>query len=158
MNATRSKVLAALLVVTLVAAAALAQSAAKPQVRGADFGQHLLGYYTDVLDLTDAQQSQIKAIMTRQKPVIQPLIQQLAQAHQQMRQLEESATFDEAKVRAVAAQQAQTMTDLIVEKARAKSEMMQVLTAEQKTKLQKLESRHEQRMLNHLPGPPSAEQ
>jgi Spy/CpxP family protein refolding chaperone len=154
MKSTRSKVLTALLAVTLVAAAALAQTAAKAGFRGAGFGQHMLNFYTDYLDLTDAQQTQIKAIITQEKPVIQPLVQQLAQTHQQLRQLEESGSFDEAKVRAVAAQQSQTMVDLIVEKARAKSAMMQVLSADQKAKLQKLESRREQRMLQHLEGPP----
>jgi protein CpxP len=71
-----------------------------------------------------------------------------------MRQLEESATFDETKVRAVAAQQAQTMVDLAVEKARMKNEMYQLLTADQKAKLQTVESRHQQQhMMNHE-GPP----
>ena len=156
MKTTRSRVLGVLLAVTLAAGAALAQGAPKAHMRGAGYGQHILNYYTDVLDLTDAQQSQMKAIMTKEKPTIQPLLEQLRQAHQQMRQLEQSGTFDEAKVRAVAAQQAQTMTDLIVEKARAKSEMMQVLTADQKAKLQKIESRHAQRMTNRLRGSGSA--
>jgi protein CpxP len=158
MKTKRSKVLGILLAVTLAAGAALAQGAAKAHMRGAGYGQHILNYYTDVLDLTDAQQAQMKSIMTKEKPTIQPLMEQLKQAHQQMRQLEQSGTFDEAKVRAVAAQQAQTMTDLIVEKARAKSEMMQVLTADQKAKLQKIESRHAQRMTNHLQGQAPAEQ
>lgn len=149
MNTRRSKVLGILLAMTLAAGAALAQGAPKGHMRGAGYGQHILSYYTDVLDLTDAQQTQMKAIMTKEKPTIQPLMEQLRQAHQQLRQLEQSGTFDEAKVRAVAAQQSQTMTDLIVEKARAKSEMMQVLTADQKAKLQKIESRHAQRMANH---------
>ena len=152
MKATRSRLLTVLLACTLVTGAALAQNAAQAHPHKAGFGEHMLGFYTDYLDLTDAQQAQIKAIMTKEKPTIQPLLQQLAQSHQQMRHLEVSGTFDEAKVRAVAAQQAQTMTDLIVEKARAKSEMVQVLTADQKAKLQKMESRHEQRMLNHLQG------
>jgi protein CpxP len=158
MKTKRSKVLGILLAVTLAAGAALAQGPAKAHVRGAGYEQHLLNYYTDVLDLTDAQQAQMKSIMTKEKPTIQPLMDQLRQAHQQMRQFEQSGTFDEAKVRAVAAQQAQTMTDLIVEKARAKSEMMQVLTADQKAKLQKIESRRSERMMNHLQSAPPAEQ
>lgn len=150
MKATGSRVLAGLLAVVFTTAMAFAQGGGKAHTRRADFGEHLLSYYTDVLDLTDAQQTQIKAIMTKEKPTIQPLIQQLAQTHDQMRQLEESSTFDETKVRAVAAQQAQTTTDLMVEKAKAKNEMFQILTADQKAKLQKLESRHTQRMLNHM--------
>lgn len=152
MSSIRSKILTSLLAITLTAGAAFAQGAAKTQFRGGEPGQHILNFYTDYLDLTDAQQTQIKAILTQEKPIIAPMVQQLAQTHQQLRQLEESSAFDEAKVRSVAAQQSQTMVDLIVEKARAKSQMMQVLTADQKTKLQKLESRREQRMMQHLEG------
>jgi hypothetical protein len=36
--------------------------------------------------------------------------------------------------------------------------MMQVLTADQKAKLQKIESRRAQRMMNHLQSAPPAEQ
>jgi len=152
MKSIRSKVLTSLLAATLTAGAAFAQGGAKAQFRGGDAGQHILNFYSDYLDLTDAQQAQMKAILTQEKPIIAPMVQQLAQTHQQLRQLEESGAFDEAKVRSVAAQQTQTMVDLIVEKARVKSQMMQVLTADQKAKLQKLESRREQRMMQHLEG------
>ena len=68
MKTKRSKVLGILLAVTLAAGAALAQGAAKAHMRGAGYGQHILNYYTDVLDLTDAQQAQMKSIMApRQK-------------------------------------------------------------------------------------------
>ena len=40
-----------------------------------------------------------------------------------------SGSFDEAKVRELAAQQTQTMTELTVQHARIASEMVQVLTA-----------------------------
>ena len=150
MNLTRYRTLAAALTLCLSATFAVSQTA-KPGHHGGP-GDHILSYYTDVLDLTDAQQTEIKAIMTKEEPTLHPLMQQLGQTHTQMRQLEESATFDEAKVRAVAAQQAQTMIDLAVEKARMKNEMFQLLTPEQKTKLQTVESRHQQHMMNHESG------
>jgi protein CpxP len=154
MKLTRFRTMAAALTFCLGATFAFSQTA-KPDHRGP--GDHLLSYYTDVLDLTDAQQTQIKAIMTKEKPTIAPLMQQLGQTHSQMRQLEESATFDEAKVRALASQQAQTMIDLAVEKARMKNEMYQLLTPDQKAKLQTVETRHQQRMLNHEGGAPPVE-
>ena len=80
---------------------------------------------------------------------MQPLMQQLRQGNQQMRQLEQAGTFDETKVRAVATQQAQAMTELMVQKARIKSEMMQVLTADQKTKLATFEARQQARFHRH---------
>jgi Spy/CpxP family protein refolding chaperone len=87
----------------------------------------------------------MKDIMAKEKPTIKPLMQQLADSHKQLRQLETAGTFDEAKVRAVATQQAQTMTELTVQKARIKSEMMQVLTPDQKDKMAKFEARRQAR-------------
>jgi protein CpxP len=78
-----------------------------------------------------------------------------------MNQFDQNGTFDEAKVRALATQQSQTMIELAVQHARIKSEMLQVLTPDQKTKFAQLQAKHEQRMQNHMqhmknaPEPPS---
>ena len=63
-----------------------------------------------------------------------------------------SGTFDEAKTRELALQQTQTMTELTVQYARIGSEMVQVLTPDQKTKLNTLINQHEQRMMNRMQG------
>lgn len=115
-----------------------------------EFGGHMLHFFSDYLDLTSAQQDQVKAIMEKEKPAIQSAMQQMGQFHSQMRTLEEASTFDEAKVRALAVQQSQAMTEMIVEKARIKNEMLQVLTPDQKTKLAAFEAKHEQRMQHHM--------
>jgi Spy/CpxP family protein refolding chaperone len=155
-----TKIIVAVLAVTLVGAVALSQTVKRIHRRGMGFEQHMLGMMTDYLDLTDAQQAQVKQIFDNEKPNITPLMQQLKQSHQQMRQLEESGTFDEAKVRSLASQQAQTLTDLIVEKARIKSQIFNVLTPDQKAKAVRFMDRHEQRMQRHFhdmqdssPGP-----
>ncbi len=88
------------------------------------FGGHMLHFFSDYLDLTSAQQDQVKAIMEKEKPAIQSAMQQMGQFHSQMRALEEASTFDEAKVRALAAQQSQAMTEMIVQKARIKNELL----------------------------------
>ena len=95
---------------------------------GPGFGGHMMGYLSRKLELTDAQQSQVKEIMAKEKPTFQPLILQMAQNHQQMRQLVMANGFDEAKVREMAAQQTQTLTELTVQRARVESELYQVLT------------------------------
>ena len=56
-------------------------------------------------------------------------------AQQQLRQIEESGTFDEAKVRTLASEQSQTMTELIVEKAKIHSQIFNILTPDQKVHL-----------------------
>jgi len=114
------------------------------------FGGHMLHFFSDYLDLTSAQQEQVKGIMEKEKPAIKSAMQQMGQFHSQMRTLEEASTFDEAKVRALAAQQSQAMIEMIVQKARVKNELLQVLTADQKTKLAAFEAKHEQRMQHHM--------
>jgi len=156
MKASRIKIVvasAALLAGLTMAGIAVAQGMHHHGGPMGDFGlggDHMLNYFSDVLDLTDAQQAQMKAIMEKEKPNLQPLVKQLMQAHKDLNALEDSGTFDEAKVRALAAQNTQTLTELIVQKARIHSEMMQVLTADQKTKLASLKAKHESRMKEHM--------
>jgi Spy/CpxP family protein refolding chaperone len=153
MKVSRFKIVTAALAVALMGAVAVSQTVGKAPY--GDFGAHMLGFMTDYLDLTDAQQAQVKDILAKEKPNIQPLLDQLKQSHQEMMALETGGTFDantEAKVRAVAAQQAQTMTELMVQKARIHSELFQLLTPDQKAKAIKLMNRHAQHMQG-TPGP-----
>ncbi|HEX9109885.1 MAG TPA: Spy/CpxP family protein refolding chaperone [Terriglobales bacterium] len=161
MKSTRTRVLAISAALILAVAVALAQGM---HGHGGPMGhgfEHMLGFYAERLDLTSAQQDQIKAIWQKEKPTVQPLMQQLKQFHSDMNKLEADGAFDEAKVRALATQQSQTMIELAVQHARIKSEMVQVLTAEQKAKLTQLQAKHEQRMqermqhMQHTPEPPS---
>lgn len=153
MKSSHIKILAVALALTLMAAIAVSQTVKRAHMHGDGmFSEHMLGFFTDYLNLSDAQQSQIKDILAKEKPTIQPLMQQMAQSHHDLRQLEESGTFDEAKVRALASQQAQTMTELIVQKARIHSEMFQVLTPDQKAKMTQFMDRREQRFRKHMHG------
>ena len=110
------------------------------------FGGPGLGFLAHRLDLTDEQRAQAKEILSREKPTIEPLLQQLALTRHQLRQFEEGGTFDEARVRAIAGQQAQTLTELTVQKARIQAEVVKILTPEQRTKLSQMMDRREQRM------------
>jgi periplasmic protein CpxP/Spy len=152
MNVNRFKLLAVVLAVAM-STAAFSQTVVKTAQgmghRGG-FSARMLGFYADYLDLTDAQQAQRKDILAKEKPTIHPLMQELAQGRQQMKQLEQAGTFDEAKVRAAAGQQTQTMTELMVQKARIKSELMAVLTPEQKDKMSKFEARRQARFHKHF--------
>ena len=157
-----TKVLSVLAVVAMAGALAVSQAVAHHRHMGMGDGfgpspEHIVAFMTDTLDLTDAQQAQAKSILEKEKPTFTPLMQQLKDGHKQMRTLEESTTFDEAAVRAAATQQGQTMTDLIVAKARVKSELSAILTSDQKAKATKLMNRHEERMMQHMHGGPGGE-
>jgi len=116
---------------------------------------HMMGFFTHYLDLTSDQQSQVKAIWEKEKPNLQPLMKQMHQNRADMRALEASGPFDETKTRALATQNAQTMIELQVQHARIKSEMMQVLTADQKAKFAQFEAKKEARMSKHMAPRPA---
>jgi Spy/CpxP family protein refolding chaperone len=135
----RWKLVIAVMVVAIAGAVAFSQMPAKDH---GDFEQHMLNMMTEKLGLTDAQQSQAKQIFDKEKPTIDPLMQQMKQVHDQLRVLEQSGIFDEAKVRTLATQQAQIMTELTVEKARVHSQLFQILTPDQRTEANKLMESH----------------
>jgi len=154
MRSTRIRILTIGAAVLLAVAAAIAQGMHGHGGPDGDF-HHMMGFFTHYLDLTSDQQSQVKAIWEKEKPTLQPLMKQMHQNHADMRALEASGPFDEAKTRALATQNAQTMIELQVQHARIKSEMMQVLTADQKAKLAEFEAKKEARMGKHMTPPPA---
>ncbi len=148
MKSTRNRILIIGAAVVLVVTAAMAQG---PHGFGGPGGEfhHVLKQ----LDLTSDQHAQVKAIFQKEKPTLQPLMQQMRQNHEAMKALEAAGPFDEAKVTALATQNSQTMIQLEVEHERVKSEIMAILTPDQKAKLAQLEANHEARMGKHAPPP-----
>jgi len=111
------------------------------------------------LNLSDDQKTQMKAIMEKEKPTIQPLHQQEQQVDQQLRQYVEGS-FDQARVTALAAQKAQIQAALTVEHTRMHNELYQLLTTDQKAQLKQMEANHEARMQRRMnkQAPASPEQ
>jgi periplasmic protein CpxP/Spy len=138
MKSTRIRILTIGAAVMLVVVGAIAQGMHGRGGPGGAF-HHMLKQ----LDLSPDQQAQVKAIWEKEKPAMQPLMQQMHQNHTAMKALEAGGTFDEAKTRALATQNAQAMVEIQVQHARIKSEIMQILTPEQKAKLAEIEAKHE---------------
>jgi protein CpxP len=149
MKSTHIRILTIGAAVLLVAAAAIAEG--RHGYGGPGGFRHMLKQ----LDLTSAQQDQVKAIWAKEKPSLQPLMQQLRQNHSAMSALEASGPFDEAKTRALVTQNSQAMIELQVEHARIKSEIMQILTADQKAKLAQLEANRAAHISKHAAPPPA---
>ena len=156
MRLIRSRLLIAALAVLFASAVARSQTAdaAPPPMHEHEFGMgghmgHMLEFFTDYLNLSDAQQAQIKATLQKEHGTIQPLVQQLHQTEAQLKQYELGA-YDEGKVRALATQQAQTQIELTVQKTRIHSELFQLLTPEQQTKMKEFESNREARRHKHM--------
>lgn len=146
MNFKFPKSLVITLVVIAVVAIAVAQTSMHRDGCPGRHG-HLMRFLVKKLQLTDAQQTQIKSIWQAKKPTIQPLLQQLAGGRQEMLALTANGSFDEAKVRTLANQQAQTLAQLTVEKERLISQVYnQVLTPDQRTKFDQMRAQQVQRL------------
>lgn len=157
MKSNYFKVLAVALLLAVMAAIGVSQTVKHVHLRGdgmfgGEFGGPRMGFLAHKLDLSDAQKAQVKEIMAKEKPAFQPLLLQMALNHQRMRQQVMANGFDEAKVRELAVQQTQPMTELTVQRARVESELFRVLTPDQKTKLAAIISQHEKRFMNHMQG------
>jgi len=87
------------------------------------------------LNLTDDQKSQIKTILTNERPTIQSLMKKFDQQNDQLRSKQ---SFDESYVRSVAQQQSSTYADAIVEREKIRAQIMQLLTPDQQQKLSTL--------------------
>jgi Spy/CpxP family protein refolding chaperone len=137
-------------VATIGAVAVLAIAGwAQMQSQGGGPGRHrhFMAYITKQLQLTDAQQAQIKSMWQAQKPAIQPLLQQLAAGRKQMLQLTSNGAFDQGQVSTLAQQQAQVIAQLMVQRQKLISQVYsQVLTPDQRTKAEQLRVQHEQRI------------
>jgi Spy/CpxP family protein refolding chaperone len=146
-----------LAVVVLVAGAGLGLHAfAKPHRGG--FGPDGMGFggpgfmmkhMARKLQLTDEQQAQVKGIVRDGFNRAQPLIEQLRK-NQDARDSAVNAQFDENAARSFANSQAQIIAELIVEKERAKAQIYNVLTPEQRQKAEAMRKERQQRMQDHI--------
>lgn len=149
MRSIRYRVLVAALAVLLGTAMSKAQTPeAAPEGHMGHFG-HMLGFYSDMLGLTDAQQAQAKGIMQKEMTTLKPLFQQLRSVNQQLKAYEQG-NYDEAKVEAIAAQATQAQTQLLIAKTRIHSELYQILTPDQQQKLNQFEANRQARMQKHM--------
>ena len=113
---------------------------------------NLLGHFSRLLDLNDAQKTQIRQLEDGFKESTKSLHEQLGKAGPNGPfDALNSGAFDEAAVRAAAQARANLHVELEVAHARFFSQVYAVLTAEQKAKLAEL---HKQMRERHKQGPP----
>jgi Spy/CpxP family protein refolding chaperone len=97
MKSIRLRFFAAALAVLLGSALANSQAAdAPPPMHGHEFGGPMMGFLSKQLDVTDAQKTQMKAVMEKEHATMHPLMQQMHALDQQLKQYTEG-TYDQAK-------------------------------------------------------------
>lgn len=90
------------------------------------------------LDLTDAQKSQIKAIMDSERSSTEAIAGQLRDARKTISDATLDGQFDEQRIRSLAAVEAQLQVEMTVARARRQAAVYKILTEEQQAKLKDL--------------------
>jgi periplasmic protein CpxP/Spy len=156
MKFSRMILVTAAIAAILLAGTAIAQG---PHGPGGELFGPMLGNMTDILDLTDAQQTQIKQIHENAKPAMQPLLDQERQSHQALMQLITSGSFTEAAAKKILDQESAVHEQMTLQHAQLAAQAYQLLTPEQKTKLAQVIARHQQqaqeRMQQRMQEPPA---
>jgi periplasmic protein CpxP/Spy len=150
MKPGRMAAASAALVIVLFAGLALAQGMHGPHSHGDFFGGPMMGMFGDMLDLSDAQRAQIKQIYENAKPTLHPLREQEKKSHEALHQLITSGNFDQVKAQAIVNEETQVHAQLEMQHVLLASQAYQVLTAEQKTKLNEIMAKHQQRTEQHM--------
>lgn len=126
-----------------VAMLSYAQESATSTSRGAWHGRHgRMASVTRELNLTDAQKAQVKQIFQANKATGLPLMQQMAANKKAMLEATANGNYDQAKIQQLASQQAQFMSQLIVQKQAIRHQIYtQVLTQDQRAKAEELRAK-----------------
>lgn len=112
--------------------AAGATAAAGQQAKTGQLLDALFAPITDQLNLTPEQQAQIEAIANAEFVRSEALILRLNEVTAYLDEEQLKETFDEDRVRALAAQGGHVMTEIAVVKLRVKAKVFALLTPEQK--------------------------
>jgi len=108
---------------------------------GQGFGRGM-GMPFGMLNLTDDQKTQMKAIFDAQQTAAQPLRQQLRAKEQALHAAETATDFNAQAIRTASMDLAATETELTVLRADAMHKAMAILTPEQQAKLKEMRGRH----------------
>lgn len=106
--------------------------------QGGPGGGNMEDRFARLLNLTDAQKTQIKNLREQAQAASKPYFEQIKPITEQMQKLIEAPVFDEAAARALASKMSQVQTEIHLIQAKTENAIYQLLTAEQKAKLAEL--------------------
>jgi Spy/CpxP family protein refolding chaperone len=116
---------------------------------GAELGP--MAKMAEYLQLTDMQKTQIGNLVQAQKPVMEPLLKELANGQKQLADATANGNFAQDRVTSIATQQSQTLAQLIVEQEKLKSQIYsQVLTPDQQSKMDNMRERQSADVRPHM--------
>ena len=140
--------LTALVAVLLGFTLALAQGPGfgGPRGRGAGPGDFTAAPVLRGLNLTDAQQQQVRQLAGQMREQSRPVVEEVRKAEQARRDAMEAMPLDEGRILRAMQQLGQAQTELAVLQARFQSDVYALLTPEQQEQVQKLRAELEARL------------
>jgi len=161
MKSIRIRFLAAALAVMLGAVIARSQTAEStpppPPMHGPGmFGldHHMIEFFSKFLDITDAQKTEMKAVLQKERDAMHPLMHQQHQLDEQLMQYVQG-TYNEAKVQELVSAQSATLVQMKVAETRVHNELYQLLTPDQQAKLKEFMANREAHMHQHMQNAPA---
>jgi len=106
-------------------------------------GEHYVERMTEILSLTETQQQQIRALHEAARTEHEPLREQLGASRERVHALCENDPVNREAVRAEIAAQVDAKTDLVVGRAKVRSETLKLLTPEQRELAEKLKTKRD---------------
>ena len=143
MNRISRKHIAAFLLASS-AALGISSAASAQDMPGGHMGRHGGGPMMHLrgLDLTEAQRDQVFKIFHDQAPAMHEQMKQVEAARKQLTQIASADRFDEASARKAADAQAKALSNLAVLRAQTMYRVREVLTPEQRQKLDQRRDEH----------------
>ena len=142
---TRIKSLAVVIVALAMVSSSVCLAYAAARGRGHGPNGLPLKKLAAALALSPQQKQQVKDIFEENRTRMQPIVEQLDTERRVLRELVQSASFDEAAIRAQAAKVAPLEADMLVQRARMWHEVHGILTPEQVKKLRAIREKKERR-------------
>jgi len=98
------------------------------------------------LGVTDEQKAEVKGILRKYQPTVEPMVRQLVDARRALRGTIRAETIDESAIRAQAAKVASLEADLAVQRAHVAHDIRAALTPDQIAKLKEMQANRDARV------------
>jgi Spy/CpxP family protein refolding chaperone len=109
-------------------------------------GARMLEFLAQRLQITDEQRTQIQSVLQTERTLLEPHMQTLRQAREQLREATRDGVYDENQVRAIVQQQTQALGELLVARHRVEAQIYEILTPAQQEELEQLRGRFERHL------------
>lgn len=124
----------AIIAVSLLVFVSITVSAEPPFMRGGHASMWRMERLAHSLDLDPQQREQLEQLEETARKSIRPRVRELVSGRQELRKLIQADAFDETAVRQLATRQSAAMTEMMVEHARQRYRVRQLLTPTQREK------------------------